>query len=713
MALRLRFMKRGIWCYGLVCCKLSIIFLLFDLDLCVANSVEKKIYVPLNKTSPCVRLMNATHQIGCQSSINGDTGVIHLVEKKEDLEWVLDRGPNPPYMVLMEAVLFTREIMQKLKGTSRVSGVAVMIPPSSPQFGFSPDKKCPNDGFGVYSNNYGPEYAHCNQTVWNPLGSGMSYEEFDFPIFLLEDQNETHVIRQCYWDHNVPVNGSSPAYPLCSMQLFSHMHAVTNSVTCMRRSSIQSTFSINPEVVCDALSDYNVWSVLKPVNTSGAAEPDERVIIAAARLDSRSFFWDNAPGAQGTITGLVTLLSVAEALQKLNDSQTLPKNILFAFFNGETFDYIGSSRMVYNMEQGKFFFKLQNIDAFVEISQVAVQDEGYLWIHTDPVSRQNDTIDEQVREVVGMLKNGTMGTTVTVDEPGNSQPLPPSSFQRFLRSRKIPGVVVADHKSAFANKYYQSVYDTKENLNLSYPAEMTPDEALNYLTETAKSVSEVATVVARGLYMLAGGKGNVSSVKAEESTVSRLLYGFLVQPNNTWFRSVMTDDSVRLLDDSFKNRYIGVSLSSASQSSTPVFYRILSNLTGTIVNMTQEQCKDPKKAPEAKPELYDYLWMQGSPTENSTTRSPFCVQTLARLSKAISPAFDLKQWGSTEYSTWTESRWKEIRGRIFLVASKELEIITLVVGIVILLLSLVVTYFVNANASVLFTTTQESSATAY
>lgn len=30
------------------------------------------------------------------------------------------------------------------------------------------------------------------------------------------------------------------------MQLVSHMHAVISTVTCMRRSSIQSTFSINP-----------------------------------------------------------------------------------------------------------------------------------------------------------------------------------------------------------------------------------------------------------------------------------------------------------------------------------------------------------------------------------------------------------------------------------------------------------------------------------
>ena len=34
------------------------------------------------------------------------------------------------------------------------------------------------------------------------------------------------------------------------------------------------------------------------------------------------------------------------------------------------------------------------------------------------------------------------------------QPLPPASFQRFLRShKKIPGVVLADHDKEFSNKY--------------------------------------------------------------------------------------------------------------------------------------------------------------------------------------------------------------------------------------------------------------------
>nr|KAF6291176.1 nicastrin [Myotis myotis] len=467
--------------------------------LCGGNSVERKIYIPLNKTAPCVRLLNATHQIGCHSSISGDTGVIHVVEKEEDLQWVLTDGPNPPYMVLLEGTLFTRKVMEKLKGsTSRIAGLAVSLAKPSPAAGFSPSVQCPNDGFGLYSNSYGPEFAHCRDIQWNYLGDGLAYEDFSFPIFLLEDENETNVIKQCYRDHNLSQNGSAPVFPLCAMQLFSHMHAVLSTVTCMRRSSIQSTFSINPEIVCDPLSDYNVWSMLKPINTSGTLEPDDKVVVVATQLDSRSFFWNVAPGAESAVASFVTQLAAAEALYKAPDVTTLPRNVMFVFFQGEAFDYIGSSRMVYDMERGKF----------------------------------------------------------------------------------------------------------------------------------------------------------------------------------------------------------------------PVQYA-LANLTGKVVDLTREQCQDPSKVPNENKDLYEYMWVQGPLNSNGTERLPYCVRSTARLVRAVSPAFELGQWGSTEYSTWTESRWKDIRARIFLIASKELELITLAVGFGVLVCSLVITYCINAKADVLFIAPREPGSVSF
>ncbi|XP_066465123.1 nicastrin isoform X2 [Eleutherodactylus coqui] len=682
--------------------------------LCRGSSVERKIYISLNSTAPCVRLLNATHQIGCQSSRNGDTGVIHVVEKEEDLPWVLETGPTPPYMVLLDGNLFTKDTLLKFKESSRVSGIAVMYTKPAPPEGSSLDLPCPNDGFGLYTSDHGPQYSHCNGTLWNPLGSGMSYEDFHFPVFLLKDENETEVIKQCYREHNIAGNDSAPNYPLCAMQLISPMHAVTSTVTCMRRNSIQMSFSINP-AVCDSLADYNVWSTVRPINNSGFLAPEEKVVVSAARLDGRSFFWNLAPAAESTVSSLVTQLAAAEAIHKANDSQALPRNIMFAFFQGEVFDYIGSSRMVYDMEKGRFPVPLNNIHSFVELSQVALRDNSSLWVHTDPISRSNESVNAEVKQLLELLKNSSKDTNVTLQEPDQSQALPPASFQRFLRARNIPGVVLTDHRAAYRNKYYNGMYDTAASIGMDYPSGLSKEEALIHVTEAAQSLSEVATLLAKTLYQLAGGK-DATEVKADVNSVTRMLYGFLVMSNNSWFQSIIRSDWKGQLEDRPPQYYVTATAIGTKQSPNPptsFLISILANLTGQVVNYTKEECQSPDKAADPKREFYEYLWAQGPLDDNSTTRTPYCVRTTLRSHLAESPAFELNDWGSTEYSTWTESRWKEIRARIFLVPSHELEVITLVVGIVVLLLSFGATYFINSKSDILFTGPQDSGSVTY
>uniref|UniRef100_A0A673A9I5 Nicastrin n=1 Tax=Sphaeramia orbicularis TaxID=375764 RepID=A0A673A9I5_9TELE len=600
------------------------------------NSVEKKIYVHLNYTVPCVRLLNATHQIGCQSSLSGNVGVLHVLESEDNLDWVLSKGPNPPYLVILEAALFTRSIMMKLKnGSNRVAGVAVVAPNTNPTEPFSPYTTCPNENTGVYTEKYDPAYAHCNVTVWNPLGNGLAYEEFDFPIFSLKDDNDTQVIRQCFLDHNQVVNGSAPQYPLCAMQLYSHMSAVTDTATCMRRNDIN--FSISPEGVCDPLGDSNVWASSRPINTTQKGHKNsENVIIAAARLDSRSFFFDIAPGAQSSVTGFVSLLAAAHALR--NATQEAPPNrtILYTFFQGETFDYIGSSRMVYDMENNQFAVDLDNVHSVLEVGQVGLRSDSQLWLHSDPVSRRNSSVNDEV---------ASKDLNVTVNQPQASQPLPPSSFQRFLRARPIPGIVIEDHQSVFTNRYYESMYDNAEYLNISYPSNLTADEQLEHITETA--------------------------------TVP-----FTLSPPTAEFKFIHL-------------------------SSEPTFLvqYLLANLTGTVVNVTKEDCQHQREDDKDK---------ESSVPPNGTQRESFCVRSTVHLSKALSPAFDpLKEYTSTEYSTWTESRWKTIKGRIFLVASHELEMLTLGVGVGVLVTSLLLTYLISSKADILFSSGREPTNATY
>lgn len=118
----------------------------------------------------------------------------------------------------------------------------------------------------------------------------------------------------------------------------------------------------------------------------------------------------------------------------------------------------------------------------------------------------------QVRKLIDNVALAASKSGIAVEEPGFSKPLPPSSFQRFLRARSIPGLVIQDHRSAFTNRwlmtfwkdtseiitcfwiellcpvfrFYESMYDNAEYLNVSYPSNMTQEEQLDFLTDTAK-----------------------------------------------------------------------------------------------------------------------------------------------------------------------------------------------------------------------------------
>lgn len=72
----------------------------------------------------------------------------------------------------------------------------------------------------------------------------------------------------------------------------------------------------------------------------------------------------------------------------------------------EAFDYIGSSRVVFDMQKGVFpallvngikeqpaVINLNHISTFIELSQLS---PAKIWLHTDPVSTKTEDVDEKV-----------------------------------------------------------------------------------------------------------------------------------------------------------------------------------------------------------------------------------------------------------------------------------------------------------------------------
>ncbi|GCB84091.1 hypothetical protein scyTo_0024538, partial [Scyliorhinus torazame] len=186
------------------------------------------------------------------------------------------------------------------------------------------------------------------------------------------------------------------------------------------------------------------------------------------------------------------------------------------------------------------------------------------------------------------------------------------------------------------------------------------------------SLTDVGTVMARVLYHEAGGTDDLENITANPQMVSRMLYTFLVEQNNSWSRSILSTDAQHIMGKMDMMFYVSASLHKVNKP-TVFVQHILANVTGTATNLTEEECRNADKRPEQDRDLYEFLWIQGWELENATEPKAYCLRSSVWLSKAVSPAFELKDWASTEYSTWTESRWKGFSARIFLVASRKLE----------------------------------------
>ncbi|WAR06183.1 NICA-like protein [Mya arenaria] len=264
----------------------------------------------------------------------------------------------------------------------------------------------------------------------------------------------------------------------------------------------------------------------------------------------------------------------------------------------EAFDYIGSGRMVYDMQTKNFpesrnkKINLNTISHFVEVNQLAYRDNGKLWIHTDPVTRPQSDVNNETTRLVSLLKD--LDSSL-IDEADQSIPLPPASVQSFLKPLKdnssFPSLVLTDHNASFTNKLAMNDSDDSTNLTA------------NVTTEDANKLPDYK------------------------------LFPFYVSVDTT-------DNHVTTLH-------------------------------------------------------YSYQWIRFE---------KICMRGTVGKSKAVSIAFDKDDYTSGNYSTWTESSWAgdAILARVFLVPSKQLEVSTLVTGVIILIISLFGGYIIHKRAAAIF-----------
>ena len=190
-------------------------------------------------------------------------------------------------------------------------------------------------------------------------------------------------------------------------------------------------------------------------------------------------------GSDSPTTGIVVLIAVAKMLA--NVDQKIPfksgiSNIMFAFLNGESFDYIGSSNMVYNMMNSTFpplidtkttdinddessnttnenndkltwpKIKLQSLKFVLELDQLHAKN-SLLHTHVDKEFNRNDLLNN----FINVARNHEVSIKNATDK---ERGLPPASLQTILKERRdVPGILLSNFDQNYSNKYYHGPYD--------------------------------------------------------------------------------------------------------------------------------------------------------------------------------------------------------------------------------------------------------------
>ena len=666
------------------------------LTVTAGNRLAERIYntVSTDSIHSCFRRLNGTDTIGCTSSIRGDVGVLVYLESPSDLVKLTDKTFSP-YIVLINPSLLSGSLVHQLSDTGLVSG---LILPSvedpqgrwynmTPAGGYSDDSKCPNNA----------ENCRAESGGWNTAGSGLLWSKFSFPIFYLPESQTTEELYQCYQEHNLP----PLAWPLCSVEMKANMHAATDSKTCVRRSHLNN--NLEPVHFCDPLSDINIqYSLAEKVNSN------KQVVLVTARLDTVTMFDQTEVGFDSPVTGLVTLLSTARIVSQAVKAASLTgqvDNVLFLLLNGESWDNTGTSRLIYDIEQGDFVtnLRLADIHTVVELGQLSNINTNTVFLHTvnNPAS---------VKSALQRYASGL----VTV-ETASASSVPPSSIAKLVSARPdLPAVMLTNFDAEFSNLYYHSLYDTagRHGYNVS----------LGSGQPVVQHLSNISLVLARTLLSLTT-EADLASVSADPDLVSSLLECYSVTANCSMFKAASNSDTEFPWSGPRVSSPWPQYVSVVTSPHTRLSKQLLQLLTGTVVNLKEVEEGEKKKqeswwkaasdectalnSPERP--LVSHVYLVGGPEcyQNNTVVCGHCYATTVTQSDATSPVFikEVRQhydWASGQFPTWTESVWKGFSARSFLQGSPGHDRLVFGVGISVFLLSLLLGWWSRVKASILF-----------
>ncbi|XP_065320193.1 nicastrin-like isoform X2 [Gordionus sp. m RMFG-2023] len=610
--------------------------------------------------------------------------------------------------------LFNYKNLIKMKNCEHITGAVLLNTLNSTQLDeiphFSPDQACPNRKSDYYTGI--DKYENCKYIEWNH-GQGIFFNDWgDFPIFMVKDDESIHTLMdKCFFKYNQNIIEKFTNYkPLCSANMIFEMVAVKDKDTCIKRGELSHTLDSRLSIHCYEIGDANIWSLLNPTNKSKPLKALS-IVLLVTRMDALTMFDQIAPAAESSALSIITLLLVAEALDRTNNeyfskaenaNASLDKNVMFVFFNGEAYDYLGSTKLIHDMNiRHEFPQKLNSdiinqsaiintshISHIIEIGQVGLASHSNYYIHTDPLSRnKHQVVDKEIKHMFELFSKSHAKISVKPVNDSN-QPLPPSSLQNFLKSDdSIPGIYVADHLNEFANQFYHSILD-----DLNYVGSFHDHDHNSGLEILVNDIHGLSSTLANVVFKLIANNSadnEMLDIKINKSLIYDLVDCFLVNSSCEFWKPFSSYISGDL--NTFLSYYVGADGAMRTYTfftQATLAYLTMKNIDPNI--KSKKECDDLNN----EQSIYSYLWLNNLPSLN---QSSVCVSSLA--------------WAhvSSLSSSWVKSfSYSFASLRIYLRPDKLLDYALLAVGLSSTGLALVFGLFSTRYADTLFTTPADS-----
>jgi nicastrin len=421
------------------------------------------------------------------------------------------------YVAVVEDYYLTQQSLQTLIAArgGLLQGILVLNSTSSDHKFYSPDSVYPQ-GYGTPSQQL--QYGNY-QYKWNPNGQDLfALDLFGVPMAYIPDSDVSDSLRQ-ESQSNLDRLESNDDRIVASFNYYMGGDAV-DSLKCLRWKDLDGSWA--PK--CLPLGGTSVWATAgSPPNPNKNKNP-RPVIVLSGSIDSTSMFHDLSPGANTAASNILTLLMAAKLLGSYVSDyvfDSLASRIVIAFFQGETYGFLGSRSFLKDLmgfqcggtlvhsvarlgDKSEYaclnpvrpsmaFANLGKIQGMISADQVAQQvGDGVLYVHAD---QNNDKMGKFLADALIYSKTSTVSVAAaSVNSYNGAYPYPSSPLTSLLHITQgaVGGAVLTGYDYVYSNKLpYHSIFDSAQ-----------------YQSVSLKSIAAAATIMARAALAAAYDGGN-------------------------------------------------------------------------------------------------------------------------------------------------------------------------------------------------------------